>query len=129
MIYITGEPAALIDFGPLEVRQPVIPVTNTGTYRFLTPHWLSNGVYISAGEIHNPSREFNVPFTPTLAVDPLDPLAVLAFYDAGPRDNSYEDLNKFSGSSGVSAVTFWKPVLGTSMYILTGLGAGLPPRN
>jgi hypothetical protein len=109
-----------------------IPQSN-GQYKLILPHYLNQG-YLPAGAIITEGGAIPFGWVPTLAVDPLNSAAVSAFYAAGPRSISYEDLNRWAASnpqdqlpipSPVQPVTFWKQ--NGNFYSLTGLGAGLPP--
>jgi hypothetical protein len=112
-----------------------------GTYRLRAPHYLRNGlgntVYQNQGYVVNEGVDVPIGWIPTLAVDPLNSPAVTSYYNAGPRGNSFEDLNLRTGgfpglppgappSAYFMPVTYWKASIGNT-WVLTGLGAGLPP--
>jgi hypothetical protein len=130
MITVLGEPAALIDFGPLEFNGNPAVLTPP-QYRLLKSHYLTTG-WFDVDTIITEGMDVPIGWIPTLGVDPLNPQAVTAFYNAGPRSaSSYEDVNEFENAtrSRTRPVTFWKPVSGTHTYTLTGLGIGLPPKG
>jgi|SRR5215472_4060384 len=106
-------------------------------YIVLQPHWINN-IYYDVGQTiaetsNDGPGQVPVGWIPTLAVDPINSFAVTAFYNAGPRGISYEDLAQWANSQWANvspspvytAKTFW--VKHGNQYSLTGLGAGLPP--
>jgi hypothetical protein len=119
-------------------RYPIIPPppipTIGGSYRLLADHYLY-GYYYKPNTIITEGKEVPIGWVPTLAVDPLDSLAVAAYYAAGPRNVDYGDLStytnmykrEFADVPVNSPITFWKQVPGTRTYQLMGLGIGNPP--
>jgi hypothetical protein len=105
-------------------------------YRLLAPHYLTTGMF-PPNWIVTEGLEIPIGWIPTLDVDPLNARAVNAFYNAGPRNTAWEDLNRYTGmyNPGYPGIdipvntptTFWKQVSGTSTFQLQGLGIGLPP--
>jgi len=107
-------------------------------YRLIQPHYLANNRRYEVGETIRETDNTgpgDVPsgWVPSLAVDPLNSQAATAFYNAGPRQISYDDLQRWSNSqwaniaptTTVRPVTFW--VKNGNQFSLTGLGAGFPP--
>jgi hypothetical protein len=116
---------------------PIIPPfvpTFGASYRLLADHYLY-GFYYRPNTIITEGREIPFGWVPTLAVDPLNSLAVTAYYNAGPRSTDYGDLStytnmykrEFADVPVNSPITFWKQVPGTKMYQLQGLGIGTTP--
>src|SRR3974390_3150611 len=69
-------------------------------YRLLRPHWFG-GAVLPPDTVVVEGRDVPVGWVPTLAVDPLTPDGVTAFYNAGPRDGGvYEDTNFWAGLGG-----------------------------
>jgi hypothetical protein len=105
----------------------------TARYLLLRPHYLLTG-YQPAGVTITEGVDVPVSWVPTLCVDPLNTDAVNAFYSAGPRDRSYEDLNLWAGTATltIQPVTFWISTgtnyIGSGVFwSLTGLGASKAP--
>jgi hypothetical protein len=99
-------------------------------YMLLTDHFLPGGAYAPAGSIVS-----TVDVGGTLpvgwisnAVDPLDAAAVQVFWQAGPQTMPLLVRQCWSGVPVSAPVTYWRALPGnTTMWQLTGLGAGLPP--
>jgi hypothetical protein len=102
-------------------------------YRVIQPHWINNNYYdvgtvLTEGSLYT-SGELPSNWVPTLAVDPLNTRAVDAFYAAGPRHISYDDLARWANSQWVNVapstlvvpVTYW--VKRGNQFFLTGLGS------
>ena len=124
MIYVTGEPAALLDFGRSEVRNPAL----FASYRLLEPHYLRGDVWYDVDTVVVEGTQIPFGWVPTLAVDPLNSTAATDFYNAGPRATaSWENLNEYDNlfRSRFRPQTFWRQV--GNVYLLTGLGSGFPP--
>ena len=136
-IFLGNPLATTISYAPA-VHGAAAPIPGSqAQYRALQPHWI-NQHYFNVGEIlTEPSIDGpgNIPagWMPTLAVDPLNAAAVTAFYNAGPRAGSYEDLAQWANSQWtnvspstiVRPVTFWKQK--GEQWFLTGLGSAMPP--
>ena len=131
MIYQNSPTVNVVDYLP-----PLSSFADLAKYRLLQPHYFATG-YFAAGTVVTAGFEVPGTWVPTLAVDPLNASAAAAFYAAGPRALSYEDLNQwargnpqdqFGGTSSAvipRPVTFWKQT--GNFYSLTGLGANFPP--
>jgi hypothetical protein len=119
----------------------------TAQYLLLRPHYLGSG-WQPEGTTIVEGADIPLNWVPTLAVDPLTTDAVTAFYNAGPRHNSWEDLNFFGTMIRNQPVTYWVPfyalnafqkgafqlnafqvIGGVQQWKLTGLGTSLPPRG
>ena len=123
-------------------RYPIIPVGPPAvgaSYRLLRPHYIFNRE-LEVGQIVTEGVEIPFGWVPTLAVDPLNASAVAAFYAAGPRGNSEENLWLYSsgfarnvntpryGSVVLQPITYWRETTpGSKIYQLTGLGTGNAP--
>jgi hypothetical protein len=117
-------------------RYPIIPPpappTVGGSYRLLADHYLY-GQYYKPNHIITEGREVPLGWVPTLAVDPLDALAIAAFYAAGPRGVDYGDLStytnmykrEFADIPVPPPHVFWQQVSGTKTFQL--VGTALPP--
>jgi hypothetical protein len=112
----------------------MFPIVFSGAqYRLLGPHYV-NGATLTTNSIVTEGVELPIGWQPTLAVDPLNGGAIIAFYSQGPRNIAYEDLNPYASSPyafytvfGILApATHWIK-LSSNLFQLTGLGAGLPP--
>jgi hypothetical protein len=138
MTVFYGNPAlALFDFAPPAAGSPVpTPPANPAMYRLLTPHMLQpqgtrGFFYRERGEIITEFTDVPIGWVPTLAVEPLNAIAVTAYYNAGPRALAYEDVAQWANSlstafaPAIKPVTFWVKI--GNQYQLTGLGAGLAP--
>ena len=126
---------------PLTTRLDWRPTFNGSTlvaaqYLLLRPHWINN-TYYDAGTVLTEGSLYTAGvlptnWVPTLAVDPLNTRAVNAFYAVGPRRGGYyEDINWWAYiitplNPMIQAVTYWKNTSGNT-WVLTGLGANLPP--
>ena len=97
-------------------------------YKLLLPHYIG-GAYLDEGTIVIEGSQIPVGWIPTLAVDPLNISAAVAFFKAGPRDGGqYFDLNLFQSENFARTMvtppaTYW--VRAGNMWSLTGLGVGL----
>jgi hypothetical protein len=111
----------------------VVPFSASGPaiYKLLLPHYV-RGAYLDEGLTVTEGVQIPSGWVPTLAVDPLNNSAVLAFFNAGPRDGGqYPDLSlyqseNFARTSVTPPATYWVRT-GVNEWSLTGLGIGLGP--
>ena len=101
------------------------------TYRFLADHYTEAG-FVQAGSVASTADVGGILPTgwqPTGAVDPLDAPAVAAFYAMGPQVG-WPIRQQWAGIGVSPAVTRWISSNPDSReFVLTGLGAGLAPRQ
>jgi hypothetical protein len=116
----------ILFFGP-EPFAPFVPVIDqTARWRFLEDHLVGKN-YIQAGsELNSDGGLVPLNWAPTPNVEPLNSLAVTAFYAAGPRDLGLV-RQQWSFISVPQPITFWKQI-SPNLYILTGLGSALPSK-
>jgi hypothetical protein len=102
-------------------------------FRALTDLYLNTGVYVQAGQVFTAPAGYP---PPTNGVDPLDPDAIQAYFNVGPRGMrdaepyraQFTNSARWSDLPVPPASTQWKPVdpkkpwLG---YTLSGLGGNL----
>jgi hypothetical protein len=104
------------------------------TYRALADiSFGSSWPYAQAGTILVDGPGGNIPnnWVPPGCVDPLDGLALAAFYAAGPQMPG-KVQQQWTGIGVSPPTTKWVPVgpnAGPGLYQLTGLGAGLPAQQ
>lgn len=94
-------------------------------YLLLVDHYLATG-YTQAGTVVTEGVQIPVGWLPTLAVDPLNTSAVLAFWNNGPRGQ--QDAEKardfFPFIPFTAPQVYWAAVPGQQgVYVLTGAGA------
>lgn len=113
------------------------PPTGGSSYRLLVKHYLY-GYYYEAGTIITEGVEVPIGWVPTPACEPLNTLAIQAFWNAGPRlgversQDFYPFVGQYvsvfrpqTGPRPIPAI-YWAQVPGTNnTYILTGDGASL----
>jgi hypothetical protein len=97
-------------------------------YRFLVDHYIDT-TYIQAGTTASTvdvGGGLPINFRPSGAVDPLDTLAVNAFWAAGPQATPLVRM-QWSTQFVAPPVTYWRQIPYGRLWQLTGLGAALPP--
>jgi hypothetical protein len=108
----------------------VVPfASGPAVYKLLLPHYVA-GAYLDEGMTVTEGVQVPMGWVPTLAVDPLNNSAALAFFNAGPRDGGqYPDLSlyqseNFARTMVTPPATYWVRA-GVNGWSLTGLGIGL----
>jgi hypothetical protein len=135
---LAGGPLA---FGPLG------PISGGGggamsaQFRLLMDHFLPNtcgGAFYPAGSVITVGIDVPVDWVPTQAVDPLNQLAIEAYWNNGPINRGGSEPwrdqgpwgpqnGRFVGSFVSAPLVYWAPS-GGNTYTLTGAGASLGPK-
>jgi len=102
---------------------PVIPAQ----YRLLVDHYLVTG-YTGAGTIVTEGVQIPFGWIPTVAVDPLNSVAIQKYWNAGPTQLVEGERSRdfYPFATWFKPSVYWSQVPGTNnTFILTGAGASL----
>jgi hypothetical protein len=103
-------------------------------YRLFVSHYIKNTVLLG-NTIVTEGKEIPFNWIPTANCEPLNAVAVIAFWNHGPIDISAQNYNvdfykdvTLTYFAPKAPQCYWQQVPGTNTYVLTGIGAYLGPK-